>query len=137
MGRPAASKEATAFIPKVELPLDRRKHKRYQVKEEALISPVAENRKHRKMHDDSMGGASFRYIPFENLKACIEIDIAAWDVNFALDGIRFKVISGCEFTDNPCSFSKLRRCGVEFGPLTHLQECLFERFIRECTVALS
>jgi hypothetical protein len=125
----AVSKAVTPLLPKVELPFDRRKNKRYEVKEGALICPVARQRKYWKMLDVSMGGASFRYIPYEDLNAFNEIDIATQNVDFALEGIPFKVISDCELTDCPSSLD-LRRCGVEFGPLTNMQKSLLEEFIR-------
>jgi hypothetical protein len=136
MGRPDVSKEATAFLPKVELPLDRRKHKRYQVKESALISPVAKDRKYWKMLDVSMSGASFRYIPYEDLSEFNEIDIVTEDLEFALDGIPFKVISDCEFTDDLSPLLELRRCGGEFGPLTEPQKTLLDRLIGTYTMAV-
>ena len=115
-------------------PSDRRKHIRYKAKEGALVSLVARDRKHWKMLDISSVGMSFRYIPSEELNAFSEIDIVTQDLEFALEGIPFKVISDCEFTDGSASLSGLRRCGVKFGTLTPLQESLLADFIRRYTL---
>lgn len=84
------------------------------------------------MLDVSSGGASFRYIPYEDLGKYTEIDIAMQDLDFILTGMPFKVISDCEF--NELSSLKLRRCGVEFGTLTHFQKSLLDEFIRKYAV---
>ena len=115
-------------------PSDRRKHIRYKAKEGALVCLVARDRKHWKMLDISSVGMSFRYIPSEELNAFSEIDIVTQDLEFALEGIPFKVISDCEFTDGSASLSGLRRCGVKFGTLTPLQESLLADFIRRYTL---
>ena len=86
------------------------------------------------MLDISSVGMSFRYIPSEELNAFSEIDIVTQDLEFALEGIPFKVISDCEFTDGSASLSGLRRCGVKFGTLTPLQESLLADFIRRYTL---
>jgi hypothetical protein len=132
--RPVAKNAGTAPKESPKSALDRRKHKRYQAKEEALICPVARDRKYWKMLDVSIGGASFRYIPDEYLDGITEIDIAVRDLEFSLEGIPFKVISDCEFTDGLSASPRLRRCGLEFGPLTHLQASLLDEFIRKYTV---
>jgi PilZ domain len=129
--------EVYKVMTNTELPQNRRRHERYKAKEGALISPIAGCRKYWKMLDVSMGGASFRHIPCEDLHDFTEIDIAMQDLGFTLEGIPFKVISDCDFTDDCVSFSRLRRCGVEFGPLTHIQESLLDEFIRKYTVPLS
>jgi c-di-GMP-binding flagellar brake protein YcgR len=113
-----------------EPPPDRRKHMRYTAKEVVLVSPVAADRKYWKMLDVSRGGMSFRYIPSIDLRGVNEIDILTQDLDFALEGIPFKVISDCEFVESPASFIELRRCGVEFGKLTHLQEAIIIEFIQ-------
>lgn len=116
------------------MPCDRRKHQRYRAKKGALVCPVAGDRKYWKMLDVSMGGASFRYIPHENMELFEQIDIVMQDLDFALEGIPFTAVSDCEFTDALWPSSSLRRCGVAFGPLTRLQESLLERFIRDYTL---
>jgi hypothetical protein len=85
------------------------------------------------MLDVSERAASFRYIPYEDLNGFIEIDIVTQDLEFALEGVPFKVIPDTNFTDLSSSF-KLKRCGVEFGPLIHSQKSLLEEFIRKYTL---
>lgn len=119
--------------PSTESSSDRRKHIRYKAKEGALVSPVAKDRKYWKMLDISLGGMSFRYIPYENLSGFKKIDIVTQDLDFAVEGIPFKVISDCEFTDGLTSFPNLRGCVVEFGTLTDQQESLLAEFIRRYT----
>jgi c-di-GMP-binding flagellar brake protein YcgR len=128
-------------VPKDSLPPpstqplhNRRKYVRYKAKEGALVSPVAESRKYWRILDVSLGGMSFRYIPCEDLNGFSEIDIVTQDLDFALEGIPFRVVSDCEFTDRSASVMELRRCGVEFGSLTHHQESLLAEFIRRYTL---
>lgn len=114
---------------------DRRKHIRYEAKEGALVSPVGKSRKYWRMLDVSLGGMSFRYIPCEDLNGFSEIDIVTQDLDFALEGIPFRVVSDCEFKDGSASVVELRRCGVEFGSLTHRQGSLLAEFIRRYTLS--
>jgi c-di-GMP-binding flagellar brake protein YcgR len=113
---------------------DRRKHIRYKAKEGALVSPVAKSRKYWRILDVSLGGMSFRYIPCEDLNGFSEIDIVTQDLDFALEGIPFRVVSDCEFKDGSASVVELRRCGVEFGSLTDLKQSLLAEFIRRYTL---
>jgi len=121
----------------MEVPLDRRKHKRYGVKEGALVSPVTKERKYWKMLNVSMGGASFRYIPDERMGSFEEIDIVMQNLDFALEGVPFKLIWECELKNGLSHFPILRRCGVEFPFLTRLQESHLEEFIRKYTAPVS
>lgn len=134
MEKPEVPTEIKAYLPPTRLPLDRRKRERYRVKEGVLLSPVTKDRKYWKMLDVSMGGASFRYIPPEDLNGFSEIDIATQDLEFAVDGIPFRVISDCELPDCTASSFELRRCGVEFGVLTNHQESRLAEFIRQYTL---
>jgi hypothetical protein len=134
---PVAKTAGTGPPKSMEPPLDRRKHKRYPVEEGALVCLVAKNRKYWKMLDVSMSGASFRYIPHEDLDSFAEIDIVTQNLDFALECLPFKLIWDCEFKDGLSSSSKLRRCGVEFGALTQLQESLLAEFIRKYSAVVS
>jgi hypothetical protein len=87
------------------------------------------------MLDLSKGGASFRYIPYEDLAAFAEFDIVTRNLELALEGIPYRVISDCAFKDALSSL-KLRRCGVEFGTLTCLQESLLDEFIKNYAVGV-
>ena len=120
--------------PPTKPPFDRRKHKRYKAREGSLVSPVSTNRKYWKIIDVSSGGMSLRYIPYQELNGFSEIDIVTQNLEFRLEGIPFKVISDCEFTDSPTSLFELRRCGVQFKTLTPLQESLLADFIRRYTL---
>jgi hypothetical protein len=126
---------SNAFMqpPSTESP-DRRKHKRYKAKEGVLVSPVARDKKYWKMVDVSLDGMSFRYIPSEDLKGFSKIDIVTQDLEFALEGIPFRVTWDCEFADGSTSFPNLRRCGVEFGSLTPHQVSLLADFIGRYTL---
>ena len=134
MQRPEAPKNLKPNLLPGRLPLDRRKRERYRVKEGVLLSPVTRERKYWQMLDVSMGGASFRYIPPENLNGFSEIDIATQDLEFDVEGIPFRVISDCELPDCNPSFFELRRCGVEFGALTNHQESRLAELIRQYTL---
>ena len=134
MEKPEVPTDVKACLPPTRLPLDRRKRERYRVKEGVLLSPVTTDRKYWKMLDVSIGGASFRYTPPEDLNRFSEIDIATQDLNFAVDGIPFRVISDCELPDSSPSSFELRRCSVEFGVLTDHQESLLAELIRQYTL---
>ena len=134
MERPEAPKNSKPLLPPTRLPLERRKRERYRVGQGVLLSPVTRDRKYWKMLDVSMGGASFRYIPPEDLNGFSEIDIATQDLEFAVEGIPFRVISDCELPDCTASFFELRRCGVEFGVLTNHQESRLAELIRQYTL---
>ena len=116
--------------PPTKPPFDRRKYKRYKAREGSFVSTVSTNRMYWKMIDVSLGGMSFRYIPYQDLNGFSEIDMVTQDLEFRLEGIPFKVISDLEFTDSSISLFELRRCGVQFGTLTPLQESLLADFIR-------
>jgi hypothetical protein len=133
MQRPDVSRVLTP-LPLTESPPDRRKHKRYKVREGSLVSPVSTNRKYWKMIDVSLGGMSFRYIPYQDPNGFSQIDIVTQDLEFRLEGIPFKVISDCEFTDSSTSLFELRRCGVQFGLLPHPKQLLLDEFIRKYTL---
>jgi hypothetical protein len=133
MKKHSVSKAMTPLFS-TESPAHRRKRIRYRAKEGALVSPVAAKRKYWKMLDIGLGGMSFRYIPSEDLNGFTEIDIVTQDLDFALEGIPFKMISACNFTDGLTSFPDLRRCVVEFGALTDQQESLLAEFIRKYTL---
>jgi PilZ domain len=128
---PVAKTGGTGPSKDLKPPLDRRRHKRYPVEEGTLVCPVAKDRKYWKMLDVSMSGASFRYIPDEDMDSFAEIDIVTQNLDFALECLPFKLIWDCEFSDSVSSSSKLRRCGVEFGVLTQSQESLLAEFIRK------
>jgi hypothetical protein len=108
---------------------DRRKHMRYKAKEAVLVSPVTGERKYWKMLDISREGLAFRYIPVLRLQGVNAIDIVTQDLDFALEGVPFKVISDCPFVESPPSFFELRRCGLKFGALTNFQESVIVEFI--------
>jgi hypothetical protein len=112
---------------------DRRKDVRFRVKEGAMIAPASETRRYWKMIDVSRGGASFRYIPFENITNSPSFDIATRNLEFLLENVPFRSISDIELSDVPSSF-KLRRHSVEFINLTDLQKELLEQFIKEHTL---
>ena len=131
---PDLSKAALMELTPTGLLLDRRRHARYEVKEGLLASPVAGKRSYWKMLDISLGGMSFRYIPTGNLSGFSKIDIVTQDLDFALEAIHFKVICDSELPDCSASFFELRRCGVQFGLLTNLQEYLLAELIRRYTV---
>lgn len=126
--------EASTPLPSTESNFERRRHPRYKAKEGALVAPVAPDRKYWKMLDVSLAGMSFRCMTSEDLSGFSEIDIVTQDLEFALEGIPFKVISYCELADGSTDFPDLRRCGVGFGPLTPLQESHLAEFIQRYTL---
>ncbi len=127
--------EATTLLS-LPLPRNKRKHTRYRAQQGALVSPVSNERNYWKMVDIGLGGMSFRYIPPQHLKQFSQIDIVTQSMDFELEGIPYRVVSDTDFSPSFSSFFELRRCSVEFGPLSHRQEALLAEFIKKYTLPL-
>lgn len=111
---------------------ERRRHKRYQVREQALaINSFAIGQ----ITDISFGGLSFKYISKESgKKELTELDIFLSDNDFYLEGIPIEPVSD-RATPNASPFSTIviRRCGIKFGKLSPNQLSKLEYFIQHYT----
>jgi hypothetical protein len=112
---------------------DQRKDKRYQLKGCAFAIPRARRRKLWQIMDISKGGLAFQYVPNgEQVYVSPDLDIAYAGVSFYLEKVPFETVSDLEI-ENGIRWSslKVRRCGVQFGELTHHQVSLLEDFIQK------
>jgi len=114
--------------------LDRRNHRRYQVKNETFAFSGEYTGI---LVDISEGGLAVQCAIFENDPAFSKrIDIFDAQSRFYLSDIPFSVVG--EMQPVPVSvFSRLmvKRFSMQFGPLTNEQREKLERFIAEYTIA--
>lgn len=113
--------------------LDRRKHKRYVVKEGAFTTNCT---KSGMITDISAGGLTFRYV---DRKTCTgnttELDIVVDDDSFYLDGIPCTTVSDVATPgDLPDKAKVIKRHSVQFGKLTPIQLEQLRFFIENYTL---
>jgi hypothetical protein len=116
--------------------IEQRKHKRFQLRDEAFVLLGPDSTKLGRIIDISMHGLAFSHVgrarpPNE----FFELDIFLIDTDVYIDKIPFETISDFKTRENPFSSITMRRCGVEFGVLTHGQIVRLERFVTNHTVA--
>ncbi len=107
-------------------PFDSRKCQRYEVKDGliALDSVYGE------LIDISFGGLSFRYNAYEKLlKKPVEFGIIFGGETLYFDNIPLESITDLPLDDD--SDGTTRRCGMQFGDLSHEDLTRLARFIRE------
>jgi hypothetical protein len=115
--------------------VERRKHKRFQGREGALAALGPHSTRIGQIIDVSMGGLAFSYIAGEEPSdGSFELGILFAEESFYLTQIPFKTISDQEAKEVPFSFVKMRRCGVQFGEMTHSQISQVEYFIQNYTM---
>jgi hypothetical protein len=109
---------------------ERRRHRRLPVANGAYVSLDASARKLWHILDVSPGGLAFRYMQGEKTTVDpSELEIVTRDTSFFLENIPFRVVSDREVKPEPGDCFKLRRCGVEFMPLTAAQTSRLEFFM--------
>jgi hypothetical protein len=112
-------------------PVERRKHRRFQVYHGTYVAIGPPYDKVGPMIDISMGGLSFRY---SHEKGCTNgsyANIFLTEANFHLEGVPVKTILDFEVTDeSSSSCTRTRRCGLQFGDLTNDQQSQLEFFIQ-------
>ncbi|NVM21601.1 MAG: PilZ domain-containing protein [Desulfobacterales bacterium] len=115
--------------------VERRKDKRFQVKEGALAVLRPHPAKLGQIIDISRGGLAFTYIAGEGKPTgSFELEIFFSDNGFHLDKIQFETVSDFEIREVPFSSITMRRCGVRFGELTDNQVSQLEHFLRSYTL---
>jgi hypothetical protein len=114
--------------------VERRKHKRYQVDNGALVLVGWYYEKVGRIIDISKGGLAFRYMPHEKEEDESDLAIVLAETNFYLDEMPNRTISDFELADEiPAAPTTHRRRGVQFVDATDRQKAQIEFFINNYT----
>ena len=129
------------IISKSKKQVDRRRHKRFHVRDTAFVvfrAPWPRSTSVAQIIDISMNGLAFSYIAGEKRSnSSSKLDILLGNRSFYLDKVPFKTISDCKAPNKvPLSSIEMRRCGVQFGKLTQEQVSKLKYFIWNHTTAL-
>ena len=124
---------------------EQRKHERYEVPEDSFVTLGPSNSILGQILDISMGGLAFRYINSQPNGPTDELylDIYLTEGDLCMGRVPIKAVSDLETPDTvtckadgplPVSCRSMRRCGVEFGEMTHgqisqLASCIQNRTI--------
>ena len=119
--------------------LERRKHKRFQVQDDAIavLRPVVDLRG--PIIDISRGGLAFRYISSkESSGQSSKLDILLPDLSFYLGHLPIRTVHDFEVTSEyTLGNTKTRRCSVQFRELTQKQISQIENFMKNHTRRLA
>jgi len=116
--------------------IEQRRHKRFQVRDDAFVLLGPDSTKLGRIIDISMRGLAFSHVGRAKPPGqFFELDIFLIDTDLYIDKIPFETISDFTTLENSFSSITLRRCGVEFGVLTHDQIAQLERFVEHHTIA--
>ena len=111
--------------------LERRKHKRFLVQNDAIavLRPIVDKRG--PIIDISRGGLSFRYITAKESRGrSLKLDILLPDLSFYLGHLPIRTIRDFEITSEyAIGSTKTRRCSVQFRKLTPEQISQIESFM--------
>ena len=111
--------------------VERRKHKRFRMQEDAFVALKPHYEKTGHIIDISIDGLAFRYNDIgQPSSKSSELDIFFADDRFHLEKVPFETILDFE-TDSLMNF---RRCGVQFGELTDNQTSRLNNFIKDYTI---
>ena len=132
-------KQNLRIISKNKKQVDRRRHKRFHVRDNTFVvlrAPLSTNVG--QIIDISMGGLAFNYIDgLRQANNYSKLDILLSNRSFYLDKIPFNTISDCKAPNKvPFSSIEMRRCGVHFGKLTPEQISQLKYFICNHTTAV-
>ncbi len=108
--------------------VERRKHKRIQVRTGAFVGVGPHFNQVGPLIDISMGGLAFRYMAREKQLGGLSLDIFLTDRDFYLSYVPFKAVSDSKTPD-----TTTRRCSVKFANLTQSQISCLEHFIASYT----
>jgi hypothetical protein len=115
--------------------VERRRHKRMEVRDGAFVLLGPDSTKLGRMIDISLGGLAFSHMARERpSNELFELDMFIIDGDFYLERVPFETISDLKTLENPFSSITMRRSGVRFGELTHDQLSLLENFIQNHTM---
>ena len=119
--------------------VEKRKHHRFQVQEEAYAALYLYNGSFKKgqIQNISKGGFAFRYIDNgEQAEGSYKVDIFASNNDFYLKNLPFKTISDVYIDfENPFSTTTLWQCGGQFGEITQSQMFQLYYFIQDYTIS--
>jgi hypothetical protein len=116
-------------------PVERRKHRRFQIRQGTYVALVPPYGKVGPVIDISMGGLSFRYVDGKETTNGSYINILLTEANFYLENVPVKTILDCEIPDKSASSAiAMRRCGLQFGGLTHNQASQLKFFIENYSI---
>lgn len=111
-------------------PVERRKHRRLQGKDGALLSLGSGEEKFWQIVDICECGLAFRYLgQMEAPQHFSELVLLSKDASFCLEKVPFTVITDFEMSGRFLSRYTFRRCGVQFGKLTEDQSQSLQRFM--------
>jgi hypothetical protein len=115
--------------------LERRKHKRFLVQDDAIAVLRPSVDKRGPIIDISMGGLAFGYITSKDSSdRSSKIDILLPDLRFYLGQVPIRTVSDFEITSELAFRGiKRRRCSVQFGKLTQEQVSQLGHFIQNHT----
>ena len=116
---------------------ERRKDKRFKLKDPAFAIMNHCSNKMGKITDISKSGLAIRYLKNgEGSDKLNRLDIFKSDFSFYIDDIKAKPITDIEIIDKMLIGSKeTRRCGIQFEDLSMNQISQLENFIQNCTLA--
>ena len=117
-------------------PIERRKHKRFQVPADACVALRSHYVEVGQVIDIGMGGLAFRFVPREGWpNKAAKLDLFMANRSYCLCKVQFKTISEFKITDEDQSCGiTMKRGSVKFGKLTPNQRSHLEYFIENHTV---
>jgi hypothetical protein len=104
---------------------ERRKHKRFQVRQGVLVGLAHSSVQVGPVVDISMGGLAFHYVGKKQPTNGSHLSLFSADDHFYLGNIKFKTVYDSVVAGEPDS-ECMRRCGVEFMGMDKNQELLLE-----------
>jgi hypothetical protein len=113
--------------------IERRKHRRVQVKDIAFAVLRDPDRQLGQIMDISMGGLAYNYIVGSgNVDSALELDILLAYKGLYMEKIQFETISDFQIANkSPFTPITMRRRGIKFGELTSKQTSMLQNFIKE------
>jgi hypothetical protein len=128
------SYEEVGVMTNTKAQIERRKHKRCKVQDDAFVLCKSNDTKVGSLTDITMNGLAFHYIGREGaLSALAQLGILLPDNHFYLYKVPCKIISDSKLYKNHPSPISMRRCGVQFGELTQSQISQLQYFMQNYT----
>lgn len=116
--------------------VEARQHQRFEVVDEAFVLLDPDSTKLGAVVDISMGGLSFSHMAIKPLSSeLFELDLFLIGQNFYFEKVPYKRVWDLETKEGTSSAGPMRRCGVQFGELTHSQAAQIRHFIQNYTTA--
>ena len=114
---------------------ERRKHRRFAVREGAFVSTKDHHCLVGQIMDISLGGMCFKYIANGTGPSSCDLDIFLSNRRFYLKNIRYEMVSNTPmYSDVKLSFIPVCRCGVKFVNLTETQKSCLLHLIERYTL---